>query len=66
MRSRRDLLFMPGDSEHKIQKAAGLAVDSIVMDLEDGVAWSRKGRRGPWCCRPCKPWILAAASGWCA
>jgi len=43
MRSRRALLFMPGDSEHKIQKAAGLAVDSIVMDLEDGVAWSQKG-----------------------
>jgi len=39
---RRALLFMPGDSLPKIEKAIGLQVDSIVMDLEDGVAFSRK------------------------
>lgn len=39
---RRALLFMPGDSLRKIEKAIGLGVDSIVMDLEDGVAFSQK------------------------
>ncbi|MER2600422.1 MAG: CoA ester lyase [Caldilineales bacterium] len=39
---RRALLFMPGDSLPKIEKAIGLQVDSIVMDLEDGVAFSQK------------------------
>jgi citrate lyase beta subunit len=29
---------MPGDDERKIAKAAGLPVDSIVLDLEDSVA----------------------------
>ena len=39
---RRSLLFVPGDSMHKIEKAVGLDVDSIVMDLEDGVTPGRK------------------------
>ncbi|MCB0206364.1 MAG: hypothetical protein KDH89_16205, partial [Anaerolineae bacterium] len=39
---RRAVLFMPGDSLHKIEKATGLGVDSIVMDLEDGVALGHK------------------------
>lgn len=38
MRARRALLYMPGDDEKKITKAAGLAVDSVVMDLEDSVS----------------------------
>jgi len=42
MRPRRTLLFMPGDSLRKIEKGTGLAVDSIIMDLEDGVAFSQK------------------------
>src|SRR5512135_3464423 len=42
MRPRRCLLFMPGDDLKKIQKGIGLGVDSIVMDLEDGVALNRK------------------------
>lgn len=42
MRSRRAVLFMPGDSQRKIEKAITLAADSIVMDLEDGVAQSQK------------------------
>ena len=33
---------MPGDSLRKIEKAIALGVDSIVMDLEDGVAPSQK------------------------
>ena len=39
---RRAMLFMPGDSMRKIEKALGLGVDCIVMDLEDGVAFSQK------------------------
>ncbi len=42
VRPRRALLFMPGDDLRKIGKAAGLAVDSVIMDLEDGVAFNRK------------------------
>ena len=41
-RVRRSLLFMPGDSLRKIEKATRLPTDSIIMDLEDGVAFSRK------------------------
>lgn len=39
---RKSLLFMPGDSLRKIEKAATLNVDSVIMDLEDGVALSEK------------------------
>ena len=39
---RRAMLFMPGNSMRKIEKAIGLGVDCIVMDLEDGVAFSQK------------------------
>ena len=33
---------MPGDSQRKIEKGAGLDVDGVIMDLEDGVALSQK------------------------
>ncbi len=39
---RRALLFMPGDSRRKIEKGAGMDVDSIIMDLEDAIALSQK------------------------
>ncbi len=42
MRSRRALLYMPGDDWRKIEKAASLNVDVICMDLEDGVASDQK------------------------
>src|SRR4030067_1010088 len=42
MQARRALLYMPGDDLHKIQKATTLDVDSICMDMEDGVALNRK------------------------
>lgn len=42
MRVRRACLYMPGDSMKKIQKAAGLTVDCIIMDIEDGTAYSHK------------------------
>jgi citrate lyase beta subunit len=41
-RLRRVLLFMPGDSLPKIEKGIALGVDSLIMDLEDGVAVNRK------------------------
>ncbi|MFN8528273.1 MAG: CoA ester lyase [Anaerolineae bacterium] len=42
MNVRRALLFMPGDDRRKIEKGAALGVDSIIMDLEDGVALNAK------------------------
>jgi citrate lyase beta subunit len=42
MPTRRALLFMPGDDRHKIETGAAMNVDSIIMDLEDGVAFNRK------------------------
>lgn len=41
-RVRRALLYMPGDDRRKIQKAATLDVDSVCLDIEDGVAFNRK------------------------
>lgn len=42
MHVRRALMYMPGDDRHKIEKAIGLGVDCICMDIEDGVAMNRK------------------------
>lgn len=42
MRSRRALLYVPGDDWNKINKAITLGADSICMDMEDGVALNRK------------------------
>jgi citrate lyase beta subunit len=42
MRARRAILYVPGDDLHKIRKATSLDVDSICMDMEDGVAINRK------------------------
>lgn len=42
MRSRRALLYMPGDDLRKIRKGASLGVDCVCMDMEDGVAVNRK------------------------
>lgn len=41
-RPRRALLYIPGDDWHKLEKGAGLDVDCVCMDLEDGVALNRK------------------------
>jgi citrate lyase beta subunit len=35
---------MPGDDRRKIEKGAALGVDSVIMDLEDGVALSHKAQ----------------------
>ncbi len=42
MRPRRALLYMPGDNWKMITKALTLGVDSICMDMEDGVALNKK------------------------
>ena len=42
MHSRLALLYMPGDDRRKIEKATTLGVDCICMDMEDGVAITRK------------------------
>lgn len=44
VQTRRALLFMPGDDRHKIEKGATLGADSIIMDLEDGVALNNKAQ----------------------
>jgi citrate lyase beta subunit len=38
----RSFLYVPGDSLRKIEKAAGSEADTIILDLEDGVAHSQK------------------------
>lgn len=40
--ARRSLLFVPGDSQRKIDKITELAADAIILDLEDAVAPSQK------------------------
>ncbi len=42
MRSRRALLYMPGDNWKMITKSITLGVDSICMDMEDGTAVNKK------------------------
>ena len=34
----RSFLFVPGDSERKLEKAAGVGADALILDLEDAVA----------------------------
>lgn len=38
----RSLLFVPADSEKKLQKALSSGADALILDLEDSVAPSRK------------------------
>ena len=41
-RPRRALLFCPATERHKLEKAARLGADAVIIDLEDSVAPSRK------------------------
>lgn len=41
-RKRRSMLFVPGDDLGKIEKATQSAADSLILELEDGVALTRK------------------------
>lgn len=38
----RSMLFVPGDSERKFDRAGGAGADALILDLEDAVAPSRK------------------------
>lgn len=38
----RSLLFVPGDSERKLEKGDGAGADALILDLEDAVAPQRK------------------------
>lgn len=42
MRPRRSLLFVPADRPDRVRKAAGLPVDAVIIDWEDGVDPSRR------------------------
>lgn len=42
MRVRRAILYTPGNEWAKIQKSAGINVDSICLDLEDGTSLNKK------------------------
>lgn len=37
----RSMLFVPGDSEKKLAKAAGTGADALILDLEDAVSVER-------------------------
>lgn len=39
----RSLLFVPGDRPDRMEKAAGVGADALILDLEDAVAAARKG-----------------------
>src|SRR6266508_145412 len=39
---RRSSLYVPGDSEKMLRKSAGIPADVLLLNLEDGVALSRK------------------------
>src|SRR5688572_673525 len=41
-RLRRAMLFVPGDSLKKLEKGAGVVVDTLILDLEDGVGYPQK------------------------
>jgi citrate lyase subunit beta/citryl-CoA lyase len=38
----RSFLFVPGDSERKLEKAAGSSADALIIDLEDSVASAKR------------------------
>ena len=40
----RSWLFVPGDSEKKLDKVGGTAADVVILDLEDSVTADNKGR----------------------
>ena len=38
LRPRRSVLYMPGANERALEKAKGIAADTLILDLEDAVA----------------------------
>jgi citrate lyase subunit beta/citryl-CoA lyase len=44
MKAIRSFLFIPGDSEKKLDKADGAGADALILDLEDSVSLGNKPR----------------------
>src|SRR5882757_10047509 len=42
IRPRRSVLYMPGSNQRALEKAKTLAVDGLILDLEDAVAPDQK------------------------
>ena len=40
----RSFLFVPGDSERKLEKAPDAGADAVIVDLEDSVAAENRPR----------------------
>lgn len=51
----RSWLFVPGDSDKKLGKAAGTGADVIIVDLEDSVAFANKAEARDKACE----WLVA-------
>jgi len=51
-RLRRSLLFVPGTRPERVAKAAGMAADGVILDLEDAVPPAQK--------RQAREWVVAA------
>lgn len=47
----RSLLFVPGDSERKFEKARTIGADALILDLEDAVAPDQKDEARKLVCR---------------
>jgi citrate lyase subunit beta/citryl-CoA lyase len=45
---RRSLLFVPGTRPERIAKAAAMATDGVILDLEDAVAPAQKAQAREW------------------
>jgi len=43
IKPRRSVLYMPATNERALEKAKGIAADSLILDLEDSVAPEAKG-----------------------
>ncbi len=39
-------MYVPANDERKVKKAKQLCVDTVVFDIEDGVALNQKVREG--------------------
>jgi citrate lyase subunit beta/citryl-CoA lyase len=48
MRLRRGLLFVPGTRPERIAKAAAMAADGVILDLEDAVPPAQKAQAREW------------------
>jgi citrate lyase subunit beta/citryl-CoA lyase len=47
-RLRRGLLFVPGTRPERVAKAAAMAADGVILDLEDAVAPAQKAQAREW------------------